>query len=97
MAIYVDELWAYSQDSPDLIFCHLIADRGHELREVGEVMELPETALHGPKFPHYRINAKERQQAIDLGAVPLERQTYTEAVADIEKLVREGKYGTYRP
>lgn len=81
MAVYVDDaIWPWRGD----LWCHLMADTDEELHAFGERLGLKRIWLqHRPARPwldHYDLPGYGRDQAIELGAIPVERREIVELI-----------------
>ena len=72
MAVYVDGLRDYGwRHGPS---CHLIADSVDELIEFALAMGMRREWFQAKSTPHFDLTAGGRAQAVDMGAIELDRR-----------------------
>jgi hypothetical protein len=71
--VYVDEIREYDTDLSSRQWCHIATDGDIEhLHAFARRLALkPEWFQDKPRYPHYDLTPRKREQAIELGAVPV--------------------------
>jgi hypothetical protein len=68
-------------DTPFDGWCHMVADSLEELHEFALKMGInPERFQNKPKRPHYDLRPKRRRQAVNMGAIEVQRKVLMEVL-----------------
>ena len=73
MAVWVDDMRISKNGQ---IWCHLVADNWQEMHDFClQQLHLARTRFHAKaKLPHYDLTWAERERALQLGALPINRR-----------------------
>ncbi len=84
MGVYVDTLidWGWHRGPS----CHLIADSVDELISFAAKLGLKPEWMQTDNTPHYDLDARGRETALSLGAIPLKRRDFVLKLREIRTL-----------
>lgn len=71
MSVYVDQ---EKNSFGRMKMCHMVADSLDELHEMAGKLGLKRSWFQGKKLPHYDVSMSKRAQAIELGAISIDRK-----------------------
>lgn len=79
--IFVDDLVRYGAPWSGGVSCHLISDESElELRAFAQGMGLPMHWFQNRSLPHFDLSPSWRARALKIGATPVDRRGFVEAV-----------------
>lgn len=82
MSVYIDN---YRAAYGRMKMSHMIADTLEELHAMAEKLELRRWFQDKASCPHYDVCMSKREQAIQLGAIPVDKYAFVEKMREIRR------------